>query len=228
MLGWTRNTVKELSNGSTQTGTSPRHHIVNRWLVAVSVAAMLIANLSPLYASRSNYLPDIALTTQDSRPITLSSLRGQPVLVGFIHTLCKGVCQMMTANMRSVASALPAATAGEVKMVLITTDPSEDQPPQLRQYARAQDLSGKEWILVTGPEDNIHRVMRLYGVKHEDTDDAMMHVMKLFLVAPNGALVRVYPGMKLSPQAVASDIENLSHNKSDALPSRDPAFSYKN
>jgi protein SCO1/2 len=176
-------------------------------------AAILVAGV-PIssrlsYASKDNYLPNITLTNQNSRGISLSTLRGKPVLVGFIHTMCKGVCQMMTANMRSVASALSPATAAHVTMLLITTDPADDQPPQLLNYAKKQELTGKGWVLVTGPAGSIRRVMQLYGVQHEESDDAMMHVMKLFLVAPAGTLARVYPGMKLSPQAVASDIETL-------------------
>ncbi|MBV8361289.1 MAG: SCO family protein [Deltaproteobacteria bacterium] len=182
----------------------------------VLVAAAFPLSGSTSYASKVNYLPDITLTNQNSQTMSLSSLRGQPVLVGFIHTMCKGVCQMMTANMRSVALALPPAMVSGVTMLLITTDPAEDQPPQLLQYAKTQDLAGKRWILVTGSENSIKRVMRLYGVKHEETDDAMMHVMKLFLLAPGGTLARVYPGMKMSPQTVVSDIETLSYRNSNA------------
>jgi protein SCO1 len=190
--------------------------IVNRLSLNVSaiVLAMVIVtsayatNRRVTYSSKVNYLPDVTLTNQNSHAVSLSSLRGKPVVVGFIHTRCKGVCQMMTANMRSIASALP--PAGEVTMLLITTDPTEDRPPQLLQYAKDQDLTGKRWILVTGPTDSIKGIMRLYGVKHEETDDAMMHVMKLFLLAPGGTLAHVYPGMKVSPQAVASDIKILS------------------
>ena len=102
------------------------------------------------------------------------------MLVGFIHTMCKGVCQMMTTNMRSIASALPSARAAEATMLLITTDPADDRPSELSLYAKNQDLSDPNWGLVTGPPDRIAQVMRLYGVKHEESDDAMMHVMKLF------------------------------------------------
>jgi cytochrome oxidase Cu insertion factor (SCO1/SenC/PrrC family) len=198
-----------------------RQHPVRLNSFAILLGALIVTAAFPIsgttsYASKVNYLPDVTLTNQNAHAISLSSLRGRSVLVGFIHTNCKGVCQMMTANMRSIASALPSATAAGVTMLLITTDPAEDQPPQLLQYAKNQDLAGKGWILVTGPQDSIKRVMRLYGVKHEETDDAMMHVMKLFLLAPGGTLARVYPGMKVSPQTVASDIETLSRRNSNA------------
>jgi protein SCO1 len=206
--------VRRLLSSSTDQIKSRRLNIITTLLAAVFVTAAFLANGTAGYASKDNYLPDVMLPNQNSRSVSLSSLRGKPVLVGFIHTMCKGVCQMMTANMRSVASAMPPARAADVTMLLITTDPAEDRPPQLLQYAKDQDLAGKGWILVTGPTDSIKGVMRLYGVKHEESDDAMMHVMKLFLLAPSGTLARVYPGMKLSPQMVATDIETLSHRTS--------------
>jgi len=181
------------------------------------IASALLISVSVSHTSKVNYLPDINLTDQNSQSISLSSLRGQPVLVGFIHTMCKGVCQMMTANMRSVASAIPPASRAGVTMLLITTDPAEDQPPELRRYAKDENLVGKQWLLVTGPAPRIHQVMRLYGVKHEDTDDAMMHVMKLFLLAPGGTLARTYPGVKIPAQTVAADIETISHSNSEGV-----------
>ena len=189
-------------------------------LGAVILAAAFLLNVTASYASKVNYLPALTLTDQNSQTVSLSSLRGQPVLVGFIHTMCKGVCQMMTANMRSVVSALPPATAADVTMLLITTDPADDHPLQLLQYAKNQDITGKRWILATGSKENIEQVMRLYGVKHEDTDDAMMHVMKLFLLAPDGTLAHVYQGMKVSPQMVASEIETLSRRNFEAADER--------
>ncbi len=178
--------------------------------LAIIATSLLTSGERTGYASTADYLPNVTLINQNSRAVSLASLRGQPVLVGFIHTMCKGPCEMMTTKMRSVASALRPALPSDVTMLLITTDPADDQPPQLLQYAKSQGLSGKGWVLVTGSHDNITRVMRIYGVKHEDTDDAMMHVMKLFLIAPDGTIVHTYPGMKASPQSIASDIRTMS------------------
>ncbi len=179
-------------------------------VVGLFALLLAMASVNTGHASKGDYLPDIPLTDQNSHTISLAALRGKPVLVGFIHTTCKGVCQMMTANMRSVTSMLPPRRVANVTMLLITTDPADDHPAELLHYAKAQALMGKQWVILTGPASSISRVMRLYGVKHEDSDDAMMHVMKLFLIAPDGSLAHVYPGMKLSPRLVAADIENLS------------------
>ncbi len=208
--------MKRLRSNSANRTRSPRLKIFAILVVGLVVTAAFLTSGTTTCASKVNYLPNITLTNQNSRAISLSSLRSKPVLVGFIHTTCKGVCQMMTANMRSVGAALPPEMAAGVTMLLITTDPAEDQPPQLQQYAKNQELTGKGWVLVTGSADSIKRVMRLYGVKHEESDDAMMHVMKLFLLARGGTLARVYPGMKVSPHTIASDIEILSNRKSNS------------
>ena len=97
-------------------------------LVFVGAISIVLATGISGYAKMENYLPEISVTDQNSRPVSLSSLRGKPVLVGFMHTMCKGVCQMMTRKMRSVASALPPAAAADVTMLLITTDPADDRP----------------------------------------------------------------------------------------------------
>jgi cytochrome oxidase Cu insertion factor (SCO1/SenC/PrrC family) len=219
-LAWRYHAVKRLVVKSTWHSNASGPNSLAVLLGAVIVAGALLLSASASYATKVNYLPHLTLTNQNSQPTSLSSLRGQPVLVGFIHTMCKGVCQVMTANMRSVASAVRSTHGGGVTMLLITTDPADDQPAQLMRYAKDQDLVGRQWILVTGPKHSIYQVMRLYGVKHEDTDDAMMHVMKLFLLAPDGTLARIYPGMKVSAQSVASDIEGLSHRGSEGISER--------
>jgi protein SCO1/2 len=213
-LAWRYPAVKPKAATLAHQITSSTLNLSATMLGLIFMSATLLVSSTTIYGSKVNYLPDISLTNQNSRSISLSSLRGKPVLVGFIHTMCKGVCQMMTANMRSVASALPPARATDVTMLLITTDPADDQPPELSLYAKNQDLSGRGWVLVTGSKARITQVMRLYGVKHEESDDAMMHVMKLFLLTPDGTLAHVYPGMKISPQTVAVDIETLSQHAS--------------
>ena len=190
--------------------------LATRILAATALLLLMAGGVQSMsYAATGpDYLPNVALTNQNGAAVSLASLRGEPVLVGFIHTMCKGPCEMMTSKMRAVHEALPSKSKAQVTILLITTDPADDGPSQLLAYAKKQDIAQQGWILVTGPHKSIRRVMKIYGVSHEDTDDAMMHVMKLFLVAPDGRLAHTYPGMKTSPQAVAADIISLSPHAS--------------
>jgi protein SCO1 len=183
-------------------------------VTAAGVLLLLLGRFAAAAPAAGNYLPDITLKNQNGQSLSLASLRGKPVLVGFIHTMCKGPCEMLTTKMQSVSSAIPAMDSRNATMLLITTDPNDDQPPQLRAFAKKMNVTGSQWILATGSSANIKRVMQAYGVSHQDDDDdAMIHVMKLFLIAPDGTLAHTYSGLNASPQTVAGDIVKLSHQE---------------
>jgi protein SCO1/2 len=157
-----------------------------------------------------DYLPSMSLIDQSGNPVSLSSIKGKPVLVGFIHTSCKGVCEMMTAKMKQVATSLGPQFNSSVTIVSITTDPDEDNPAQLLKYAKAQGADAHGFLFLTGKPRQIDRLMTLYDVPDEGPDEATVHVLNLFLVSADGSAMRKYNGMSVSPDALASDIKNAN------------------
>jgi protein SCO1 len=152
-------------------------------------------------------LPAVSLLDQDGRPFSLASLKGAPVLVGFIHTSCKGPCEMMTARMKTVAESLGPKLDAKVTMVTITTDPEHDGPAQMLAYAKAQGTNENGWLFLSGKPADVRRVLALYNVPHEEgEDDEMTHVFELFLIAPDGRQVRHYHGTAIPAGTIASDI----------------------
>jgi cytochrome oxidase Cu insertion factor (SCO1/SenC/PrrC family) len=145
------------------------------------------------------------------RSVSLASLRGRPVLVGFIHTDCKGPCELMTARMKRVAQSLGQRFDSKVTFVSITTDPDDDRPDQLLAYAKAQGANANGWLFLTGQPSEIRRILALYNVPHESEEDEMTHVSDLYLIAPNGWEMRQYHGMTIPPETVASDIRHTWH-----------------
>src|SRR5271163_1815195 len=109
------------------------------WLVVLAALGGIVAPVAYPIAVRAaaqapdtstaNYLPDVTLTNQYGKPVALDALKGKPLLVSFIHTSCKGVCELMTAKMKAVASDL-GKDGAKVTMVSITTDPAEDDPTE--------------------------------------------------------------------------------------------------
>lgn len=184
--------------------------------VAWIVAAMLVLAL-PLAAraelgkaaarsaaSPADGLPKVNLTDQNGRAISLSSLKGKPALVAFIHTQCEGPCELITAEMKSVARSLGPGFKSEVTMVSITTEPNEDGSRELLAYAKKQGVDADGWVFLTGAPAEIRRLLALYGVAAEDDDSA--HVLELFLLSADGVGVRRYSGVATSPKTIASDI----------------------
>lgn len=164
-------------------------------------------------AAQIDYLPALSLIDQNGKSILLSSVKGKPVLLGFIHTSCKGVCEMMTAKMRKVAQSLGAQFNSSVTMVSITTDPDDDSPAQLRKYAKAQGADADGYLFLTGAHQQIDRLLKLYDVPEEGPDEATVHVLDLFLVAPDGFTMHKYNGMAVSADTLASAIKSVdSHD----------------
>jgi protein SCO1/2 len=162
---------------------------------------------SQLAAAPVDGLPAVTLLDQRGRPFSLSSLKGTPVLVGFIHTSCNGPCEMMTARMKTVAESLGPKLDARVTMVTITTDPEHDRPAQMLAYAKAQGANENGWMFLSGKPADVRRVLALYNVSHEESeDDEMTHVFELFLIARDGRQIRHYQGTAIPPGTIASDI----------------------
>jgi protein SCO1/2 len=159
-------------------------------------------------AAQIDYLPALPLLNQNGKSILLSSVKGKPVLLGFIHTSCKGVCEMMTAKMRRVAQSLGAQFNASVTMVSISTDPDDDRPAQLLKYAKAQGVDTDGYLFLTGAHPQIDRLLKLYDVPDEGPDEATVHVLDLFLVAPDGFTMHKYNGMAVSADTLASAIKS--------------------
>lgn len=173
-----------------------------------AVAAAHASGLRNNTAAQIDYLPALPLVDQNGKSILLSSVKGKPVLVGFIHTSCKGVCEMMTAKMRQVAHSLGAQFDSSVTMVSISTDPDDDSPGQLLKYAKAQGANGDGYLFLTGAHQQIDRLLKLYDVPEDGPDEATVHVLDLFLVAPDGSSMHKYNGMAVSADTLASAIKN--------------------
>jgi len=168
--------------------------------------ALAAAETERTPAGRVDYLPPVNLIDQNGKPVLLSSYKGKPVLIGFIHTSCKGVCEMLTAKMKEVAQTLGTQFHSSVTMVSVTTDPDEDSPAQLLKYAKAQGVDAVGYSFLTGQTQQIDHLLTLYDVPEEGPDEATTHVLELFLIAPDGTAMRKYNGMSVSSQVLASDI----------------------
>ncbi|HEY2524684.1 MAG TPA: SCO family protein [Candidatus Binataceae bacterium] len=187
------------------------------WIVSAAIIAFAFAPAARAERGKAapqtqpglaDGLPKISLTDQNGRAVSLSSLKGKPALVAFIHTQCEGPCQLITANMKQVARSLGAGFNSEVTMVSITTEPGEDGSPELLAYAKAQGVDSDGWVFLTGAQADIRRLLALYGVAAEEKKSD--HVLELFLLSPDGAGMRRYSGVTARPEAIASDIRKAA------------------
>jgi protein SCO1/2 len=159
-------------------------------------------------ANSSDCLPAVTLVDQHGRDVTLASLKGRPVLIDFIYTICPGPCPLMTARMAAVAKLLGPKLGRLVTFVSITIDPEHDRPAELEKYASARGADAAGWLFLTGTPAQIDQVLALYHLQRmRNPDGTVNHSAASFLLGPDGHQVRQYQPLEVKASTVVTDIE---------------------
>lgn len=135
--------------------------LLSRYVSVLALLAVLLSGCgkSPP-AFRGTEVPDVTwgqdftLTTQDSKPLATSSLRGKVQVLFFGYTHCPDICAPTLARLGQASKAL-GQDAAKVQVLFITVDPKHDTPAQLRKF-----LGGFEpgIIGLTGSSEEISAV----------------------------------------------------------------------
>jgi protein SCO1 len=160
-------------------------------------------------SGNTNCLPDITLHDQANQPITLSSLKGKPVLIDFIYTSCPGPCLVLTARMKKIAKDLGPDLGRNITLISVTVDPEHDGPKQLAYYAKEQGASFPGWYFLTGTPQQIDDVMANFKLKRiREADGSVDHIIDFFMLSPDGHETRVYNPDEIGPAAITADVES--------------------
>lgn len=109
---------------------------------------------------------DFTLTDQRGEPFSLSDLRGRPALLFFGFTHCPDICPMTMSKIVQARQHLGDDAAG-VTPVFVSVDPRRDTPERLTTFLASY---GGDGIGLTGPKEEIKRVIRAYGGHSSQSD----------------------------------------------------------
>jgi protein SCO1/2 len=140
-------------------------------------------------------LPDFTLVERDGSLVGLAELAGRPWVANFVFTRCRLVCPMLTARMQELRQRLGPASG--VRSVSFSVDPGHDTPAVLAEYARRHGIAGRDWLLLTGPEAELRRLVRegfLLPVEDQpaNLDMPVLHSSRFALVDGRGRVRGTY------------------------------------
>ncbi|HET8605786.1 MAG TPA: SCO family protein [Gaiellaceae bacterium] len=72
-----------------------------------SPSSALLSGPAATWPAGSKIAPDFSLRDQDGQPVSLSALRGRPVIVTFIDPLCRDFCPLEAKVLNKVVDTLP-------------------------------------------------------------------------------------------------------------------------
>lgn len=156
-------------------------------------------------------LRDFTLTDQEGQPMRLSDLRGRLALLFFGYTSCPDVCPTTLVDFAQVKRLL-GDQSSQVAFVFISVDGTRDTPAVLKRYVKHFD---KDFIGMTGPEDDVRRIGADYGLYFErqplpgsQTGYSVDHTAVAYLVDREGRMIMLY-GYGTPASVIGADLQKL-------------------
>ena len=144
------------------------------------------------------------LVDQDRNNITNNSFPNKFKIIYFGFTFCPDVCPM---GLTTISEALDSlgTKAQHIQPIFITLDPLRDTAEVLKSY---RENFHESIIFLTGTEEQIRSVAKLYKVyfqKTNDNDDYLIdHSAITFIMAPSGGYLKHF-----GPNATAVEFTNF-------------------
>ena len=113
-------------------------------------------------------VPPVTLVRDDGKSVSLPQEMndGMPVVLNFIFTSCGSICPLMSQTFAAFQRKL-GPEASRVHMMSISTDPEQDTPARLTEYA-SHFRAGPEWRYYTGTLDASLAAQRAFDVYRGD------------------------------------------------------------
>ncbi|HEU4978597.1 MAG TPA: SCO family protein [Solirubrobacteraceae bacterium] len=149
---------------------------------------------------------DFALRDQDGRLVRLSALRGRPVVVTFLYTVCRDTCPLMADQIRGALDRL----GGPPPPVLaVSVDPRNDTPARAARFVARHGLTGRMDYLL-GTSAQLQPVWRQFGIQPQTGGTALSDHSAYVVLLDRRLRQRVaFPISELTPEALAHDIRRL-------------------
>ncbi len=146
--------------------------------------------------------PDFSLPDHNGSAFQLSSRQGKVVLLFFGFTNCVDECPLAMAHMKLAREMLGDA-AGDVQVVMVSTDPVRDTPAALQSFLGKFDPS---FIGIPGGLEELQKIWNDYGVVVLDGGET--HSSLIYVIDKAGKLRLTLEG-DTSPEDMASDLKIL-------------------
>ncbi len=142
---------------------------------------------SDLY--KFNKVPDFEFINQDGKTISNNYYLGKVYVVEFFFSTCPTICPLMNKQMVTIQDEF--STNSNFGIASISITPEIDTPEILKEYAKNNSITHKNWHLLTGKSDEVvyalsNKGFKLYVGKGEESHGGFEHSGLFALVDKNG------------------------------------------
>jgi protein SCO1/2 len=138
----------------------------------------------PAEALRTEYHPpQLVLTNQRGEEVDLEALRGHVVLLTAVYASCPHTCPVILNQAKQTVAELSPEEQEDLRIIAVTMDPSNDSSEVLAQLAANHGMQAPLYNLVTGPEDNVERILdEMQVARSRDPETGIINHANLFIL----------------------------------------------
>ncbi len=163
--------------------------------------------------------PGFKLQNAEGNPVRLSDFSNKVVILHFIYVNCPDICPLQTEKIAAVQASINDGPMKDlVQFISITTDPVNDTPDVLQEYADSHELDLTNWVILTRQPDQGSDATRLlardYGLEFTMTakSDMMMHGAVTHVVDIGGRFAAKFHGMDFKNVNLILYVSELINN----------------
>lgn len=124
---------------------------------------------SPI-APESIYQLESEWIRADGERIELEELRGKVRVLAIFYSTCEYACPIIVGRMKTLQADLSSEVGEQTGFVLVSMDPTHDDPAALRAYAERMELKG-DWTLLHGDEGDVRELAALLSFRYRQEED---------------------------------------------------------
>ena len=171
------------------------------------------AALAASQAALGRQLGDYEFRNTDGQQLSLSELRGKPMVVSMIYTSCHHVCPLITQNLEEkVAIARDAFGDDQFNVVTIGFDWRVDTAEQMRLYATSRRIDQTHWYFLSGDAPTIEAVAKDLGFQYFASAKGFDHLSQTTIVDADGRIYRQVYGQDFDTPALVEPLKDLVFN----------------
>lgn len=155
-------------------------------------------------------LPDVVLTNTKGQPVSLSDLRGKPLLISLVYTSCADVCPTLIETLYpAVQEAQTALGRDSFSVITVGFDVRRDTPERMRLMAKARGVDLPNWRFLAADQENLDALARAVGFAFYARPGGFDHMAQVSIVDANGKLYQQVYGAIFEPPVIVEPLKDL-------------------
>lgn len=192
--------------------------ILITFLISIATQAP-IAFAEKAAQNHSIYQSTVTLENQDGQKMTLTQLKGNPVVAAMLYTSCPSSCPMTMADLKAIEKGLSAEERAKVHFVAFSFDSDHDTPKTLKAFLDKHQLNAKQWTFFHLSPKGVREIAALLGIRYQKTDSGDFdHSNIITVLNSEGEIAYQQIGVRQNPETSIKTLKQLLSAQSQKSP----------